>query len=74
MNNSIGQTVGSYYSTYKMKESHANRVSTILNHSEAKQWRYVSSSQNPADDTTHGKNIKKLIENKRWFDGPSFLY
>ena len=51
----------------------ANRVATILDHSTKEQWRYVPSSQNPADDASRGLSIKKFLENKRWFCGHDFL-
>lgn len=36
-------------------------------------WRYVDSSNNPADDITRGKTLMEIAEDGRWKDGPSFL-
>ena len=45
----------------------ANRVSFIRAHSEKKQWRYVATAENPADEGSRG------IQTTRWIEGPSFL-
>ena len=52
----------------------ANRVTTILEHSKLNQWKYVPSSDNPADDASRGLSIKKYLKNRRWLEGPLFLY
>ena len=44
----------------------ANRVQQIRDHTSPKQWHYVESSSNPAEDS------KKKDQIKRWFDGPFF--
>ena len=36
-------------------------------------WRYVTSSQNAADDITRGKTLQELSSKGRWRDGPAFL-
>lgn len=36
-------------------------------------WRYVRSSDNPADDITRGKSLQNLSKDSRWSQGPSFL-
>ena len=46
-----------------------NRVSV----STPQQWRYVPSAENPADDLSRGLTATEMIENERWFSGPSFL-
>ena len=52
----------------------ANRVQQIRDHTSPKQWHYVESSSNPADDASRGLDSKKKDQIKRWFDGPSFLW
>ncbi|XP_011669772.2 uncharacterized protein LOC100889397 [Strongylocentrotus purpuratus] len=49
----------------------ANRISTIRDASEPRQWRYVNTEKNPADDVSRGLTPDKL--NGRWLKGPSFL-
>ncbi|XP_019633454.1 PREDICTED: uncharacterized protein LOC109476879 [Branchiostoma belcheri] len=52
----------------------ANRLTAIRNASDPKQWRYVESQQNPADDASRGQTIQKFVENDRWVNGPPFLW
>ena len=52
----------------------ANRVQQIRDHTSPKQWHYVESSSNPADDASRGLDSKKKDQIKRWFDDPSFLW
>ena len=52
----------------------ANRVQQIRDHTSSKQWHYVESSSNPADDASQGLDSKKKDQIKRWFDGPSSLW
>ena len=51
----------------------ANRVQQIRDHTSPKQWHYVESSSNPADDASRGLGSKKK-DQRRWFDGTSFLW
>ncbi|XP_049323404.1 uncharacterized protein LOC125782685 [Astyanax mexicanus] len=51
----------------------ANRVSTIREITDITQWRYIHTTQNPADDASRGLKVGKLITNKRWLKGPDFL-
>ena len=37
------------------------RISEIQNLTEVKQWRYVDTANNPADDITRGKSLQYLI-------------
>lgn len=46
----------------------ANRIAVIHDGSSRDQWRYVPSSQNPADDASRG------IQSDRWLKGPDFLH
>ena len=45
----------------------ANRVATIRQHTSKEQWKYVPSSENPADDGSRG------AQTSRWIKGPQFL-
>ena len=51
----------------------ANGVQQIRDHTSPKQWHYVESSSNPADNASRGLHSKKKDQIKRWFDGPSFF-
>ena len=59
---------------YRFKVFVANRVQQIRDHTSPKQWHYVESSSNPADDASRGLDSKKKDQIRRWFDGPSFLW
>ena len=50
----------------------ANRLAEISENSSASEWRWIPSSENPADD---GTRIAPVVLNKesRWFLGPAFL-
>ena len=52
----------------------AHRVHGIRNSSEAKQWCYVPSKLNLADDATRCVNVQDLQNNCRWFNRARFLY
>lgn len=51
----------------------ANRVTTIRDSSNVSQWKYVPTSQNPADDASRGLKAENLA-NQRWIEGPGFLW
>ena len=51
----------------------ANRVAAILNQSSSKQWRYVDTQSNPADEASRGMTVDELLNNNRWKYGPEFL-
>lgn len=51
----------------------ANRVDTILKISEPHQWRYINTSQNPADCASRGLDAGKFIQSHTWLQGPDFL-
>ncbi|XP_042204165.1 uncharacterized protein LOC121853854 [Homarus americanus] len=38
-----------------------------------RQWRHVSSEQNPADDATRGVTASQMLEDCRWTQGPIFI-
>ena len=52
----------------------ANRVQLIRDHSTVKQWRYVDTGSNPADDASRGLNGADMLRNERWLKGPKFLW
>ena len=52
----------------------ANRVQTIRDTTTPDEWHYVDSALNPADDASCGLTMSRFLENKRWINGPSFLW
>jgi len=52
----------------------ANRITVIHEGSVQSQWRYVETKSNPADDASRGLRADELLNNRRWFDGPGFLW
>ena len=60
--------------TRAFKNFVANRVHMIQENSNVKQWKYVPSKENPADDASRGMNFKKFVNIDRWFQGPKFLW
>ncbi|UYV84044.1 hypothetical protein LAZ67_X000969 [Cordylochernes scorpioides] len=50
-----------------------NRVNEICSISKKENWHHVSGANNPADLSSRGSSVKKLIEHK-WWEGPSFLW
>ena len=52
----------------------ANRTRKIRDQTEKNQWRYISTVENPADDTSRGLSITDKDKVHRWFNGPQFLY
>ena len=51
----------------------ANRVCCILDISKIEQWRYVHTSQNPADIPTRTASVDQLKRSRLWWKGPEFL-
>ncbi|XP_055614842.1 uncharacterized protein LOC129761157 [Toxorhynchites rutilus septentrionalis] len=51
----------------------AFRVSEILETSDAKEWRWVPTNQNVADEGTKWSRQPDLSASSRWFQGPEFL-
>ncbi|KAG1935726.1 hypothetical protein F2P79_019030 [Pimephales promelas] len=51
----------------------ANRVERIRLSTDAGQWRYVASEDNPADHASRGVTAKQLTASN-WFTGPEFLW
>ena len=52
----------------------ANRVQQIRDQTDKRQWHYVETTNNPADDASRGLESKHQEKIKRWFEGPSFLW
>ncbi|KAK0150310.1 hypothetical protein N1851_008772 [Merluccius polli] len=50
----------------------ANRVAVIHELSQEKQWRHVTSQDNPADDASRGLHVDAFLKS-RWLKGPEFL-
>lgn len=48
-------------------------IAEIQELTDSQAWRYVETSENPADDLTRGKTLKDLAGKSRWAQGPSFL-
>ncbi|XP_038154235.1 uncharacterized protein LOC119791920 [Cyprinodon tularosa] len=59
--------------TARYKTFVANRITLIREATKPSQWRYVRTSQNPADKATRGMKAKKFMEDKDWINGPEFL-
>ena len=52
----------------------ANRVELIRSYSNPNQWKYVSTNDNPADDASRGISGERPSQQRRWFEGPEFLW
>lgn len=50
----------------------ARRITEILEHTDASDWKYVDSMSNPVDDITRGKTLSELAVPHRWNQGPLF--
>ncbi|XP_056641535.1 uncharacterized protein LOC130448272 [Diorhabda sublineata] len=51
----------------------ANRISQIQSLTMNNEWRYVPSSENPADFVSRGVQPSEISSYKMWWNGPSFL-
>ncbi|XP_028405254.1 uncharacterized protein LOC114527759 [Dendronephthya gigantea] len=52
----------------------ANRVQQIRDLTDQTQWRYVQSSDNPADHASRGLDRKSFPQLHQWIQGPDFLW
>ncbi|XP_070567315.1 uncharacterized protein [Ptychodera flava] len=52
----------------------ANRIAVIREGSEPSSWAYINSKDNPADECSRGQTIDAFLDNKRWLQGPDFLW
>ncbi|GAB0086615.1 hypothetical protein DMENIID0001_007120 [Sergentomyia squamirostris] len=50
-----------------------NRVDKILEMSVDKQWRHITSRENPADVLSRGTTAERLINDVLWWNGPTWL-
>lgn len=51
----------------------ANRVSTIQSNTEGYSWNHVPGIDNPADELSRGLTPAELLNQSRWWNGPSWL-
>ncbi|XP_078364059.1 uncharacterized protein LOC144648341 [Oculina patagonica] len=51
----------------------ANQVQEIHDKTSPKQWRYVETRANPADEASRGLGARE-IQNSKWISGPEFLW
>lgn len=58
---------------YLLKTFVANRVNDIQSKTKNVEWRYIPTSQNPADALSRGQNPQQFILNKLWLVGPQWL-
>ncbi|KAL0849262.1 hypothetical protein ABMA28_013591 [Loxostege sticticalis] len=57
----------------KLKSFVANRIIEISEITNISSWRYVPTSQNPADLISRGVNANQLLSMSLWWQGPEFL-
>ena len=51
----------------------ANRIAKILDVSPSLSWRYIASSDNPADDGSRGYEVQQMNAASLRLSGPSYL-
>ena len=51
-----------------------NQLAIIRDGSQPTQWKYVPTSDNPADLVSRGASVEELIHQSRWFSDPKFLW
>ena len=51
-----------------------NRVQLIRDFTSPKQWRFVDTNSNPADDASRGLSAVGLLQQQRWTSGRQFLW
>ena len=59
--------------SYHWKTFVANRVSEVHSLLPECHWNHVKSSDNPADVVSRGAEARDLVNNKLWWNGPSWL-
>ena len=52
----------------------ANRVQLIRDFTSPKQWRFVDTNSNPADDASRGLSAVGLLQQQHWTSGPQLLW
>ena len=50
------------------------RVQEIREHTTPDSWRFCPGNQNPADIPSRGMSASELVSEKRWWNGPEFLF
>ena len=58
----------------RLKISVANRIELIREHSEAEQWHYVNTKENPADYVSRGISMGNRDKVEQWILEPTFLW
>ena len=58
---------------HRIKSRVANRVTEILETSDAEDWMHVPGKDNPADILTHGVSDPTKLMSNGWFSGAKFL-
>lgn len=51
----------------------ANRVAVIKGITKVEQWRYVNTTENPADCASRGLTAEQFMADQSWIKGPSVL-
>ena len=51
-----------------------NRVQHVRDHTSPEQWHHVPGKDNPADEASRSLTASQLLDNRRWFRGPEFLW
>ena len=51
-----------------------HRVNEIRLSSEVSDWHFIPGNQNPADDCARPFSFESFLQNKRYLNGPNFLY
>ena len=51
-----------------------NRVQHVHDHTSPEQWHHVPGKDNPADKASCSLTASQLLDNRRWFHGPEFLW
>lgn len=59
--------------TARFKTFVANRISLIREVTKPSQWKYVRTTENPADQASRGLKAKSLTQGGTWINGPEFL-
>lgn len=60
-------------SPHRWKTYVANRVTTVQNLTDPKEWRHIKSKDNPADIISRGLTAEELLASEQWFHGPPWL-
>ena len=61
-------------SSKKIKIFFANRIQFIRENTDPRQWFYLSTKENLADDNFRVLKDVHSEKTKRWFEGPGFLW